>query len=449
MKEKLERLAQEAVEWMSRQDRSLESELYLSAGRERSLEIKEGALEAAQEAQFEGAGLRLIGQGRSSFGCTSRLDLESIQALYLQIKGQIPFMPEDPFRSLPHPVPVLQDPDLEASLWDEDLCRKNLKDQLPVLLQMEAAAAAVPHIQKVLRVGYGEGEVFAVIANSLGILAGEKGRSASVGVETAAQKDSELQVGYYSQSRRFYKDLDFHWVAKRAAERTVLLLGGSKIPTQKMSIVLDPTVACEVFELLAGAVCADQVQKGKSLLKERLGSRIGSPSCNFMDDPRLPKGLASSVFDDEGLPSLSRKVVDQGVLRDYLYDSYACKKAGKGQAGSAGRPSFKGIPSPSPSNFFLLPGEKTQEEIFRATPRGLYILEVMGMHMSDPVSGEFSLGASGVLIENGELTRSVQGAMWSGNILELLEKIDLVGSDLTFYGGMGSPTVRAAEMTIC
>src|SRR5688572_1130550 len=167
-----------------------------------------------------------------------------------------------------------------------------------------------------------------------------------------------------------------------------------------------------------------------------------------MDDPLLPGGLASSLYDGEGLPTQTKPLISGGVLGDYLYDSYTAHKDKRESNGSAGRSSFRGTPGPSVSNFFLKPGALPRKKLIADTQDGILVMDVIGMHMADPISGEFSVGISGLAIEGGKLAGAVKGAMLSGNVLELLEKVDAVADDLTFYGSVASPTFRAADLTV-
>jgi len=190
------------------------------------------------------------------------------------------------------------------------------------------------------------------------------------------------------------------------------------------------------------------VQRGKSLLAGRLGKTVASPLVSFIDDPRLPEGLASSLFDDEGLPTSRKIMIERGVVREYFYDTVTAGREKKAGNACAGRGSYRGLPGPGSSNFFLAPGKQSRAAILGDTKDGILLLDVMGMHMADQISGEFSIGVSGLHVENGRVGGPIKNAMVSGNLLELLSSIDAVGDDLTFHGGMGAPTFRVAGLNV-
>jgi PmbA protein len=184
------------------------------------------------------------------------------------------------------------------------------------------------------------------------------------------------------------------------------------------------------------------------LLAGKRGKRVGSALATFIDDPLRQAGLASSIFDGEGVPTRRKVPIDAGVVRDYFYDTAAASKDGCESNGSAGRGSFRGLPSPGSSNFYLEPGAMTREALLEDTRDGILVLELMGMHTADPVSGEFSVGLAGVEIKDGKLGGAVRGAMVSGNLLDLLDRLDAVADDLVFYGSSAAPTFRVRDLTV-
>ena len=213
-------------------------------------------------------------------------------------------------------------------------------------------------------------------------------------------------------------------------------------------MIFDPWVAGEFLEVLAVSMSAEVVQRGKSLLRGRLGQRIASEKVTFFDDPRRPGGLASAFYDDEGVQTRRKTMVEGGVLRDLFYDATTARRDDRASNGCAGRPSYRVLPGCTSSNFYLAPGGMTRDALIADTRDGLLVLEVMGMHTADPVSGDLSVGVSGVSIQDGRLGHGVCGAMLSGDLLGLLERVDAVADDLTFYGGFAAPTFRVADVMI-
>jgi PmbA protein len=236
-------------------------------------------------------------------------------------------------------------------------------------------------------------------------------------------------------------------VFEKAADRTIALLGGKTIPSGSVPVIFDPSVACGFLSLISGAVCADSVQKGKSFLAGKLGETVASKKITLIDDGTLEKGLATSPIDDEGIPTQKTVVISEGKLNHFLYDYYSALKDGTLSTGNASRAGFKSSPGCDTTNFYLQANDNPREKIMAET-RGLYLYEVMGLHMADPISGDFSVGAIGAWIENGEFKYGVRGITLAGNLIELLKNVDAVCDDLTFFGSIGSPTIRVQGLTV-
>lgn len=444
-------LAEKALDWLKSQ--GLEAELYLSRSEERGLERRDGKLDGIQQASAEGMGLRLLRDGRMAFACAGGISFEGVKRLAEQARAQLPHLERDEHKTLAAPAPVSApapaEQALAASLWDDELFSTPWDEITGRLERAEAEALkADKRLGSILRAGYGESRGEVLIASTRGVLTLERGGSCSVGLSALCDNAGDLQIGSAYHSSRRVAGLDWSRVALEAAQRTTALLGARKPPTGTRSVVFDPWVAGEFLDLVAGLLCADQVQRGKSLLAGKLGQRVGSELATFVDDPRRPGGLSSSLFDDEGRPTRTKTMIEAGVVKDYFYDVYTAARAGLQSNASAGRGSYRGMPSPGCSNFYLKPGALTREALISGTDDGLLVLDVMGMHMADPISGEFSVGVSGLLIEKGRLGKPVKAAMISGNLLDLLGRLDAVADDLTFYGGMGAPTFRVARMTV-
>ncbi len=190
------------------------------------------------------------------------------------------------------------------------------------------------------------------------------------------------------------------------------------------------------------------MQKGKSLFAGKLGERVGSTQLNVMDSGLLPQGLATAPVDDEGVPSQDTMLLDQGILQTYLYNSYSAARDGVESTGNGVRASFRGALSSGPRNIHIQPGNRSQSELMGEISRGLLVTNVMGMHTANPISGEFSVGASGLWIEGGKPIRPVRGVAIAGNLIDFLKHIVAVGSDLRFFGSVGSPSLLVEGITI-
>ncbi|MDE2293512.1 MAG: TldD/PmbA family protein, partial [Elusimicrobia bacterium] len=351
------------------------------------------------------------------------------------------------------PPPGAPDPaaaaGLPATLEDPDAFRAAFDALAP---RLDEAAALLRRsdrrVKKVLHAGFGESLSEVAIVSTLGVRAYERGGSASVSFSAVASSGAEVQVGSSSRVARRASELDWEGTAADCAWRTAALLGARKLPSRRRAVLFDPWVASEVLELLAGPMSAEAVQRGRSLLKGRLGRRVASRAVTLEDDPHRPGGLASALYDDEGVPTRRKTMVENGVLRSYYYDAASAAREGRESNGSASRGGYRGLPGPAPSNLILRPGRLTREQLLGDTADGILVLEIMGMHTADPVSGELSVGLSGVAVRKGELAHGIKGAMLSTNVLDLFAAVDAAADDLACYGSLAAPTFRAAGLQV-
>jgi PmbA protein len=216
--------------------------------------------------------------------------------------------------------------------------------------------------------------------------------------------------------------------------------------------MLDNSVTIDFLGIFASSLSSEALQKGKSLLKDRLGEKIISSSVNIIDSGLLLGNLGSRPADDEGVCTKENILVQEGVLQAFLYNTYTARKGNTSSTGSAVRGSFASMPSVGFTNLFIEPVSKTEclakKDLFKALGRGLYIVDAMGVHTANPISGDFSLGVTGLWIEGGEIQYPVKEAVMSGNILELFNKVSALGDDLIFYGNMGAPSLIISDMDI-
>lgn len=453
---------------------SLQVELFLVRGRGRSQEWGEGQLEGDRIAESEGVGLRVIAEGRTGFAFTNAVSVPAVEAIWPRAQAalrcaaaRVPFQLLGPSMGLgprlrpsgagPSLIPGeaneslgMHDPSLDEEIAGDGGGEKSGWDQrVAPLARAEAELLALdPRLKKVFRAAYRESVAEVAIVNSAGLESHQRATQVSFSVTGVAEDRGETQVGGSFMACRFYQDLDWGWTIRDAAQRTAALLGGRSIPSGRVTVVFDPAVTAEFLDLLAPALCADQVQKGKSFLAARMGQPVGSRWVTLVDDGRLPKGLATSAFDDEGTPTQRLALIQDGRLCHWLYDLATAARDGVHSTGNASRPSFHGAPEPDTSNLFLVPGSLSPEALIASTPHGVYAMEVMGTHTVDTVSGEFSLGLVGRRIENGQLTHAVRGVTLAGNLKDFLERLDAVGQDLRFFGSTGAATVRVRDLTI-
>lgn len=421
-------------------------EVYVSEGKGINLSWSEGTLEEKQYSDDGGVGIRLISQGRQGFASTNKLDPDELSGIWQQAESILHCTPKDEWRVLPEPASITGD-DLET--YDPEIDAMDMNGKEELLAGMEKTLLKYDsRIKKAYKIEWGQGSGKSVLFNSKGSYLSRRGTSCYSSVECVAEESGDTQVGAFSQSKRFMRDLDVEIIPLKAGEITIDQLKGRPIPSGSLPVLFEPWVMMEFLGMIASAVCADNVQKGKSLFKGRIGKPVASSLVQIVDDARLKRGIGSGLFDDEGMPTKKNKVIEKGILQIFLYDSYTAKKDNTESTGNAQRPSFRGLPEPGTSNFIMQAGASSREKIVKEIKRGVRILNVMGMHMADPISGDFSLGAVGTLIENGSYSHPVRGITIAGNIMDMFKDIDAVCDDLMMIGSTGCPTVRVKKLTV-
>lgn len=444
----MEIIAREAVAWMKAQSSETQAEVFLSRGEERALSRREGERDGVEASETSGAGVRVARDGRVGFAAAGGAGLAEIKELYERAVEQLPHAEPGPGRALPGPQAPAGDDALAGTLWDDALFTAPWTAIEERLREAEAAALAEPRAAKVLRVEYAESRGTVAVAGTSGLFALERGGSASVSLEVAAEDGAEVQLGEGYRTSRKAAALDFGAAGREAGRRASSLLGARRAKAGRPAVLFEPWVAVEFLELLAELLSADEVQGGRSLLAGKLGRSVASPLVTLRDDPRLPGGLGSSRFDDEGLPTRDKAMISAGVLTEFFYDAFSAARDGLSSNGCAYRDSYAGLPGPGASNLYLAPGSLTREALIAGTKSGLLVAEVLGMHMVDPVSGAFSVGVSGLTIEKGRLAGPFKGAMLSGSLLDLLSRVDGVADDLAFQGSLGAPTFRISSLDV-
>jgi PmbA protein len=266
-------------------------------------------------------------------------------------------------------------------------------------------------------------------------------------VPIAADEGGKNRRGYHWTARRHLAELDTAVeVGREAARRTLRKLGARSVSTREVPVVFDPDAARSILGMLAGCAMGSSIWRKASYLVGREGTRVASDLITVVDDPLLLRAPGSRPFDGEGLASRKNLVVERGVLRTYLCDSYSARKLGRESTASAARGGGASV-GPSTTNFVLQPGADSNESIVKGTARGLYVTEMMGFGFN-AVTGDFSRGAAGFWIENGELAYPVSEVTISLNVDELWQTIDAVGSDLDLRTATAAPTIRVAKMTV-
>jgi PmbA protein len=287
-----------------------------------------------------------------------------------------------------------------------------------------------------------------MFANSQGFSGEYAGSSFNLGAAPIAQDDDgRMQQGYWSTSARHFKRLeDSEAVGRTAAARALRRLGARKIKTIRAPVVFDPDMAASLLRSIAGAASGPALYKGASFLAGRLDTQIAAAAVTIVDDGRMRAGLGSKPFDGEGLATNQKNLVENGVLKSYLLDCYSARKLKLAPTGNASRGPGD-APGVSQTNLYLQPGSLSPEQIIGTVRHGLYITELIGFGVNG-VTGDYSRGAGGMWIEDGEIAYPVQEITVAGNLKEMFLGIELIGNDLHWRSSVAAPTIKIAEMTI-
>ncbi|SDF10393.1 TldD/PmbA family protein [Sporolituus thermophilus] len=422
------------------------AEAYVLDARALTIEVAEQKVETLKQAHDTGIGIRVISREQAvGFAHSTGIDGGDIEGVVRQALANSRKSFADKYHVLPGKPQQIP----EMDLLDRQLALVPVEEKIEKAKEVERAAQRTDkRVRRTERCVYEDADYGVALANSNGLAVAYRSGYCGVYGMVLAEQDGDVQTGMALSYRRRFAELDAAAVGSEAAREAIMLLGAKTIGTTKAALVLSPYIATNFFSILVPALSADAVQKGRSLFKGKLGQKVASPALSLVDDGRLEGGIASSPVDGEGVPTRRTELLVRGELNSYLYNTYTAAKDNVTSTGNGVRGSFKGLPEVGPTNIFIQPGDTEPNAIIAGVKKGFYVTSVMGMHTANPISGDFSIGAAGVWIENGEFTHAVRGVAIAGNILELLNNVDAVGSDLRFFGSQGAPTLRISGITI-
>ncbi len=422
------------------------AEVFIRAYTSTSVEVKEQKVDAFDRARDVGAGLRILIEGRLGFAFTTDLSDDSLRLLAQAAVTNALHTEPDEFHAIP-PRPAA--PYQSVAIFDPAIPALTEKEKIERVMAMEREAFAVdPRIKRIRKASasFSDSETF--IVNSQGADVSYKSTACSSSIEAVAEDKGESQAGSEFDVSRFYAKLEIEAVGRKGAQRAIDLLGARHIDSVKAPVVLEATVAQEFLSLMASGFSAESVQKKRSLFMGKLGSEVASKAVTVLDDGLLDGGLGTAPSDDETVPMKKKTVIEQGRLALFLHNTYTANKDRAASTGNGMRGGFKGIPGVGVTNLYIQPGKDSLENLIESLDRGLFVTEVMGMHTANPISGDFSVGATGFWVEKGKKAYPVREITIAGNILDLMQHVDAVGSDIRFSGRIGSPSIRVKELSI-
>jgi PmbA protein len=429
-----------------------DAEAVVREGDEFSVTVRMGQVEKLIESGSRGLGLRVFLGKRSASTSTSDLTPDGIRQLVDGAVALARITEEDEFAGMPDGGFGAWPEDLR--LYFDDVYSLPPEERIERARRAEAAALeADPRITNSKGASFDATTGTKILANSRGFVGGYRASYAGISVVPLAKDENgQMQRDYWDSGARRIGDLESpESVGREAARRALRRLGARRMPTQQVPIVFAPEAARSIVGLVFDAASGDAIWRQASFLAGKLGQQITSAGLTIVDDKRmlLPNGtggFGSAPIDGEGLPAQRNVLVERGVLCNYMLNTYAARKLGMQSTHNASR-GLAGAPGIAAGNLYLEPGTLTPEEIIAAIPQGLYVTSLIGFGVN-LVTGDYSRGAAGLWIENGQLTHAVDEVTIAGNIGDMLRNITAVGNDLVFRSSVASPTLRIDGMTL-
>jgi PmbA protein len=333
-------------------------------------------------------------------------------------------------------------------LFDPAIAGVSMEEKIEMALELEKMAMSDHRISKSSGSGFSESETEVFIANSHGLSKSYKSGGCGIGVSVVAEKGEQKNTGGEYCSRRQFSDLKkLEELAAKASRDAYEMLDPKMVRTQRAAVIVDPDVARSILGGVIGALNGERVLQGASFLKDSMDQKIASDLLAIIDDGTKEKGMASAPFDGEGVPTMKNTLIENGVLKSFIYNTSAAKRAGTESTGNASRRGFTSLPGIGTHNIYLLPGKHTRNEIIASTDRGLLLKGLTGYGINS-VNGNFSGGASGFWIEKGKILYPVKGLTIAGKASDILNDIDMMGTDIDMNDTFASPTFRVSEMLI-
>jgi len=425
-------------------------EIFVQENRGLTVKVFDGEVEGLRYSHSRGAGVRAICGGRLGYAYCTGLNWEDVSKAVEEAAANSGYSTPDEFNLLPGSGAYVHD---GLGIYDSETEEMDSVRKVDMALELERLTLdRDDRLSRVETAAYADSVANVAIANTAGVSGSYRSSDCYCYVFPIAQEGDESQTGFSFDLGVKPSELELGKVAEEAAERALCLLGSRSMPSRRTTLVLDSFVAAEFLGMLAAALSAEAVLKGRSFMAGKVGEVVADPMVTVVDDGLLTGGPSTAPFDDEGVPCRRKELISGGVLNGYLHNTYTAARAGTASTGNASRGTFRDRPRVGASNIFLQPGRGSREEIVRQVENGVLVLQVVGAHAgANPITGEISLGALGLLIENGEPAQPLREITLAGKALDFLRDTVAIGEDmrfLPFEGSLGAPTVAIENVMI-
>jgi PmbA protein len=425
-------------------------EAYVIRSEQTDVDVYAGEVESLTTAGVEGVGVRVIVDHRQGLAWAGSLDDDVVLDTIREARDNAEFGEPDEYYGIASPSDVNGSLPPALDLWREEMTSIPTEKKVELALELERATrAADTRVRNVESASYGDARLESALVNSLGIEATSRVTTCSASSVAIAGDGSETQTGYGFAAARALSDLDLETIPRDAATRSCRMLGAKPIPGRRMPVILDPLVTRSVLGVLSSAFNGEAMLKGRSLFAGRLGEQVGAPVVQLLDDPTDARAMGAEPFDGDGIPTRRNVVIENGVLQGFLHNLYTGRRSKSGTTASATR-GLGSAPGVGVRALRLAPGSRSPEEIMRSAGEALYVQSVSGLHSgTNPISGDFSVGAEGLMVRNGALAEPVREITIASTLQRMLHDLVEVGSDLVFLpGSIAGMTVLIGEMTV-
>jgi PmbA protein len=426
-------------------------EAYVARTQETEVEVFGGQVESLTTAGIEGIGVRVIVDHRQGYASAGSLAPDVIEETLQEARDNAAFGEPDEWNGLPTPADLDGVVPAELDLWREEMLAVPTEEKVRIALDLEAATKARDsRIRGVEAAGYGDARSESAIANSLGVESTSRRTTCSAHSVALADDGSGTQTGYGFAAGRALADLDLETIPVDAVDRAVRLLGAEPIAGRRLPVILDPLVTRSVLGVLSSAFNGELVLKGRSLFAGREGEVIAAPFVEIVDDPTDPRAFGAAQYDSEALPTRRNELIGNGRLRGFLQNTYTGRRSGTRSTGSAVRGGYTSGPGVGVRALILQPGTRPPEAVMKSAGESFYVQSVSGLHSgTNPISGDFSVGAVGLMVRDGEFAEPVREVTVASTLQRMLLDLTEVADDLVYLpGAAAGVTVLVGEMTL-
>ncbi|MCR2045217.1 TldD/PmbA family protein [Anaerosalibacter massiliensis] len=426
-------------------------EVFIEQEKEIEIDVFEGEIDKYNISESGGLSFRGVSNGKIGYSYTEKIDESSVNLIIkdaVENGKYIDSLDKEEIFSGPKEYE-------ELNLYNEELSKTPLDKKMEFVKSLEKEALSLDNrVVSIDGCSYGEVESYRILQNTKGINLEEKKNTAYCYLSVVVKENEDIKTGSsYIVSNDFSK-FDYKSLAKEAVEEGLSMLGAKSIKSGNYPIIFENHIFANILETFVPIFLAENVQKGLSLLKSKIDNEIAAPIFTLIDNPFMEDGVGSRAFDDEGMATKYKKIIDGGILKTYFHNWKTANKDGISSTGNGYRGSYKSPLSIAPTNLYVENGDSSFEDLIKSTDHGLLIIDVQGLHSgANPVSGDYSLSAYGYEIENGNIKRPVNQITIAGNFYDTLKDIEKIGNDLKFAlpgmgGQIGSPSIKIKKLSV-